>query len=276
MSPSPPSWWTPCRIAVGEARRWTIGPATVVAERRAREWRVTSWTGDDPLDGTLEIATRVEPAQAAQAARAGAPAAATRRFAFDAAPASLALEPRLADRDVVVRPADPLTIPAGETTLLYVSTPLWFSVATAGPRHVLFEAPFFRPSDTWFGPSTVEGELCYASRTTGRLELAELPVRPHRAITPVRIRNRAKEPLALERLKLPVGILPLLAGPRGLWTPQIVLTSGEGADRADIEVRPGAPAEAGTAVPVAEPRRRPDATLSLRTFGRWLRLGAAP
>ncbi|MDZ7706377.1 MAG: hypothetical protein U5J97_00530 [Trueperaceae bacterium] len=271
MSTSPPSWWSPCRIAVGEARRWTIGPASLTAERRAHEWRVTVATGDDPLEADLEVAEVVDPAQPATA---GATTS-TRRFAFDASPASLALEPRLADRDVVVRPADPLTIPAGQTTLLYVSTPLWFSAATVDPRHTLFEAPFFRPSDTWFGPSTVEGELCYASRTTGRLDLSELPVRPHRAITPVRIRNRAKEPLPLERLKLPVGILPLLAGPRGLWTPQIVLTNSEGADRADIVVQPGAPSEAGSVVAIAQPRGRPDTALSLRTFGRWLRQGAA-
>jgi len=271
MSTSSPSWWSPCRIAVGEARRWTIGPATVIAEHRAHEWRVTSWTGDDPLEGTLEIATRVDREQAAQA---GAPAAITRRFAFDATPASLALEPRLADRDVVVRPADPLTIPAGETTLLYVSTPLWFSVATAGPRHVLFEAPFFRPSDTWFGPSPVEGELCYASRTTGRLELAEMPVRPHRAITPVRIRNRAKDALVLERIKVPVPLLPLMAGPRGLWTPRIVLTRTEGSERADVQIEPKAPEGSDATERVAEPRQKPDASVSLRSFGRWLGLGA--
>lgn len=245
----------------------------MTAERRAHEWRVTVATGDDPLEETLEVAARVDPGQALHVS---AKTATTRRFAFDSSPASLVLEPRLADRDVVVRPADPLTIPAGQTILMYVSTPLWFSAATEEPRHILFEAPFFRPSDTWFGPSTVEGELCYASRTTGRLDLGELPVRPHRAITPVQIRNRTKETLPLERLKLPVGILPLLAGPRGLWTPQIVLISNEGADRADIVVQPGAPSEAGSVVPVAEPRRRPDAALSLRTFGRWLRLGAAP
>lgn len=245
----------------------------MIAERRAHEWRVMSSTGDDALDETLEVAARVDPEQASHVS---AQTAITRRFAFDASPTSIVLEPRLADRDVVVRPADPLTVPAGQTILMYVSTPLWFSATTEDPRHTLFEAPFFRPSDTWFGPSTVEGELCYASRTTGRLDLGELPVRPHRAITPVRIRNRTKETLPLERLKLPVGILPLLAGPRGLWTPQLVLTSSEGVDRADIAVQPGAPAEAGTVVAVAEPRGRPDTTLSLRTFGRWLRLGAAP
>lgn len=273
MEPAAATWWSPCRFDVGEARRWRVGPSTWVAERRAYEWRIAHVTGDDPLEDAMEIATPVRndgpfPGTGAHDA--------THRFAFAASPAGLVLHPRLADRDVVVRPADPLTVPAGESAVLFVSTPLWIAVSTVDPPHALFEAPCYRPSDTWFGPSTVDGELCYASRTTGRLELADVPVRPHRAITPVHIHNEAKDPLALERLKVPVAILPLLAGPRGLWTPRVSLTRAEGADRADVQVAPGPPSEAGAARRVAEPRRRPDGSSSLRSFGRWLGLGAAP
>lgn len=273
MDSASTTWWSPRRFDVGEARRWRVGPSTWIAERRAHEWRIVHATGDDPIEDALEIATPVRDADpiAEDSVRASA-----RRFAFATSPPELVLRPRLADRDVVVRPADPLIVPAGESALLFVSTPLWIAVATVDPPHALFEAPCFQPSDTWFGPSTVDGELCYASRTTGRLDLADVPVRPHRAITPVRIRNEAKDPLPLERLKVPVAILPLLAGPRGLWTPRVSLTRAEGADRADVQVAPGPPSEAGAVTRIAEPRRRPDASLSLRSFGRWLGLGTAP
>ena len=273
MDSATSTWWSPCRFDVGEARRWRIGPSTWVAERRAHEWRIAHVTSDDPLDDQLEIAAPVRDVDPFSGI---GPTGAARRFAFAASPAELALRPGLADRDVVVRPADPLTVPAGESAVLFVSTPLWIAVSTVDPPHALFEAACFQPSDTWFGPSTVDGELCYASRTTGRLDLADVPVRPHRAITPVHIRNQAKDPLALERLKVPVAILPLLSGPRGLWTPRVSLTRAEGADRADVQVAPEPPAEAGPVTRIAEPRRRPDASLSLRSFGRWLGLGATP
>jgi hypothetical protein len=269
MTSPPRAWWSPQRLSVGQACLWRIGPATIVAERRRHEWRVAHGTGEDPLDDTLVVAEAVAPNAAPTSADA-----VSLRFSFESSPAEVRLEPRLADRDMVIRPADPLTVPAGETTQLYVSTPLWFAVATVQPRHVLTEAACYRPSDTWFGPSPVEGELCYASRTTGRLELAEMPVRPHRAITPVRIRNRAKDALVLERIKVPVPLLPLMAGPRGLWTPRIVLTRTEGAERADVQIEPKAPEGSDAAERVAEPRRKPDASVSLRSFGRWLGLGA--
>ena len=53
--------------------------------------------------------------------------------------------------------------------MIYVSTPLWVRVDVHDPPQFLQEIPVIRPSDTWFGPSTREGELGYAGRTHGRL-----------------------------------------------------------------------------------------------------------
>ena len=271
----PNDWWTPVAFAVGQARRFRIGPATVIAERRPHEWRVRFGSSDDPIDATLEVGVVID----ARAAGESVSASEAHRFAFRAPPPKLALEPRLADRAVIVRPADPLTVPAGESVLLFVSTPLWAQVVTAGPRHLLLEAPCYRPSDTWFGPSTREGELAYASRTTARLELNELPARPHRAITPVRVANRSDEPLQVDRLRVPVEHLPLFGGPRGLWTSAVRLEhGGEHDGRATIRVDYDPPSEAGRTTRLSEPRRTAESGLTLRTFGRWLGLagGGAP
>ncbi len=35
--------------------------------------------------------------------------------------------PRLADRSVVIKPIDPIYIPAGQRGTLYISTPLWIA-----------------------------------------------------------------------------------------------------------------------------------------------------
>ncbi len=265
----PNDWWVPVAFTTGQARRFRIGPATVIAERRPHEWRVHVASSDDPLDATLEIGVVVDPSDAGTAT----PTSDAHRFAFRSPPPKLVLEPRLADRAVIVRPADPLTVPAGESVLLFVSTPLWTQVATAGPRHELIEAPCYRPSDTWFGPSTREGELAYASRTAARLELNELPARPHRAITPVRVANRSDAPLSLDRIRVPVEHLPLFGGPRGLWTSSVRLEHGGEYDgRAAVRVDRDPPSEAGRTTRLAEPRRSAESGLTLRSFGRWLGL----
>lgn len=263
-------WWKAHALDVGEVRRWRVGPLTVWAERKAREWHVYRRTEPDPVEETLESAVAVTsddvPADADVV-----------RYSFARTPGRLGLAPRLADRSVIVRPSHPMTVPPGESALLYVSTPLWVAVTTETPPHVLDEFPCLRPSDTWFGPSTVEGELCYASRTSGRMELADLPLRPHRAVTPVHIRNAARDPLPLERLKVPVGLLSLHATPRGLWTPAVTLVREDGTvgggDLANLQIAKKPPSEAGRSSLVTPPRSRIEGALGLRAFSRLLGLG---
>lgn len=264
-----PHWWEPRAFEIGEARRWRIGPATVRAERRARAWHVLYHAGTDPLDDTLTIA---EPVRRDEPVDAGASLS---RYAFARTPGRLALEPRLADRPMIVRPVEPMVVAAHERTQLYVSTPVWLAVTTLGPRHLLGELPSYRPSDTWFGPNTVEGELCYATRTSGRSDLGSLPVRPHRAITPVQIEESSGAPLKLERIRVPVGLLALYVSDRGLWTPRLTLLRSAGGDVAEIRIDRDAPPEARGATRIAEPRLRSEGMVTLRTFTRLLGLGGA-
>ena len=124
----------------------------------------------------------------------------------------IALTPALADRPVVARPEKPFCLPAGAEAVVYVSSPLWVVLSTAQDLK-LAEIPIVRPSDTWLGPSTREGELCYASRTFLRLSLDNLPRRPHRATSMVRILNHADTALPLRALKLPAPPIWLCTGP---------------------------------------------------------------
>lgn len=102
----------------------------------------------------------------------------------------LKLVPIMADRLVVSRPKSPFRILPGQHATLFVSTPAWVRIAL-GNGKALAELPLFRPSDTWFGPSTLVGELGYAARTHCRLDVCDVPFRPHRAVTPLRVENRS-------------------------------------------------------------------------------------
>lgn len=66
--------------------------------------------------------------------------------------------PRLADRSVVIKPVDPIYIPAGQRGTLYISTPLWIAGFVEGQREPIFDLPVILPKDTWFGPNHRSGK----------------------------------------------------------------------------------------------------------------------
>ena len=125
-----------------------------------------------------------------------------------------------------------------------------------------------RPSDTWFGPTTMDGELCYASQTYARLNLENLPIGPHHAITQVTIQNRAESQLLVEQLKLPVPYLALFEASDGLlWTQGITMTRSRDTDMADLQIEKGAPDYAGTLKLLSDARQTTSIKTAIYAFG---------
>jgi hypothetical protein len=226
-APVDPRWWGTVTLDVGRVARWRAGPSTVHVERRPTDWRVWHDTGDDAYAVVAERAHDEE----------GPPpeAAPTLRLSFTETPDTIVVRPALADRQVVVRPETTLVVPPGERVTLYASTPVWMALKlevrrprrgrTAPGPVVLAELPTARPTDTWFGPSKLEGELCYAVRTAARMDAADLPLRPHRAVTPVTIENQADTPMEVARIVVPMPYLALHVDRDGrLWTDGVLLT----------------------------------------------------
>ncbi len=242
-SPDPPSprWWGPVSLAEEPVRRLRVGPLRLRLQRRPHEVELAFSSDVDVLDET--ISHDEDPDEDAEVLR------------FSTASTGLRLVPRLADRPVVVRPELPLRVLPGEEAPVLLSTPLWLRVETDDGR-LLHEFPMSRPSDTWFGPSTLEGELCYAGRTRARPLEALTAGPPARARTRLFLRNLESAPLEVSRIALPVRRLALFAGAHGgLWTEDVVVvrqTEGEGA--IEVEVRDGPPEGLVGPEPVAEPR----------------------
>ena len=256
-APLQPRWWGEVGLAHGGVARWRAGPSTVHVERRRSDWRVWHEPG---ADAYAVVAERVH------AVTDGAPEGpATLRFSFAETPDTLHVHPRLADRAVVVRPETPMVVPPGETVTLYASTPVWMALkfevrrtrrsrAPATDLAVIAELPSARPTDTWFGPNTREGELCYAVRTAARTEAGDLPLRPHRAVTPLTVENRAATPLDLVRIALPMPFLALHVGPGDrLWTDAVRFVREPDEDTT-VEAQPRAPTDGER---LAEPRTAP-------------------
>ena len=106
------------------------------------------------------------------------------------------------------------------------------------------DEPIVRPSDTWFGPNTQAGELCYAARMTARLHLENVSVQPGRAISAVHVHNRSTSALDVHRIKIPVESLSLFASADGhLWTESLSLERSASSNDATVrlESRPEDP-----------------------------------
>ncbi|MFB6263506.1 MAG: hypothetical protein ABEL76_07765, partial [Bradymonadaceae bacterium] len=189
------------------------------------------------------------------------------RYTFEQTKPTVELQPALADRAVISRPDRPLHVPPGETVTIYLSTPLWVRVYFPESDRLLCEIPCYRMSDTWFGRSTTDGELCYAARTSGRLRLDRLPIRLHRAVTPATVANSADEPLLLERLQLPTPHLALYRSPENtLWTQAIEMIRTQAGKGADVSVTRGSPPQISDGTLVQEPRISSKKGLFTSTF----------
>jgi hypothetical protein len=151
---------------------------------------------------------------------------------------ALDIKPSLADRVVVCRPKSPITIVPGASVVIYLSTPIWVTIGVTDKKYTLLkEVATQQLSDTWFGASTREGELCYASQTVGRLDSDKLPLRMQRAITPLRIENQANNDLIFERIALPVPSLSLYSTASGqLWTQDVSLIREDDGDFAKLKL----------------------------------------
>lgn len=180
------------------------------------------------------------------------------------------LVPLLADRSVVTRPSVPLTLTAHSEIKIHFTTPLWMGIDLVDPRLRIAECAIQRPSDTWFGPDTTEGDLCYAALSYGSVLLDGLPNSPLKAATSVIIRNESKSELPVERVLVPVLNLSLYLAEDGrLWTDDVILER-EGEDNLAHLVTHTADSSTSpwtrTAKLVARPRVVPRKGAMIRAF----------
>ncbi|MCA9669342.1 MAG: DUF432 domain-containing protein [Myxococcales bacterium] len=260
------TWWGDVRVEPGKAARWLIGPLELYIERREGDWRVGRRVGKDLLSEDYEPRTDLD----------GAPddvKDVDRFVAHSNNDVSCAIAPALPDRALVVAPESPFHVPPGTKATIYMSTPVWlqFRLVGAADSPVLLDIPIARPSDTWFGDSTKEGVLCYASRTFARLSLAEITRRAHRAVTAAHIDNKARTPLTLKRVCMPVDSLALFAAADGrLFTQDVVLSRKDehAEDYADVSLGDKQPLAAPDAKRIVEPRKTLSGNFVTRAFAR--------
>lgn len=263
MSDPARRWWGPLDVETEGAHRLAVGPLELVVERHEHAWRVRHRSDPDAPDDRLcsEAVPRSAAGASSQAEHAPERGVVehlddvTLRIGGETARMPLEVVALTADRPVVSLPVDPFVVPSGRSVRLFVSTPLWLALESGGER--LCELPIARPSDTWVGANIGPGQAAYANRTQCRQLLSALPFRPHRAISPVRVTNRSRDALPLERVVLSVPFLSLHANDDGmLWTETIdVAIDDDG--RIESEIGDEPPPEARATQPVSPARTKP-------------------
>lgn len=254
-----PVWWGTHRFQPGQGRHWHMAGMNLTIIRQPREWQFQihrtpaqsednhEWHQDNDIS---EVQTGE-----------------LRRYVFRQTTDELRLLPRLADRSVVIRPVMPLFVPPGQEITFYVSTPVWVVCHVQDQDNPLIDIPVVRPADTWFGPNTVRGEICYTTQVTGRLELSQLTPRPFRAVTPVQISNQGNDLMPVERINLPVPFLPVYGAESGrLWTPTLHVTAEERQRVPRIRIDSTISTEAGHVTLLSPARRGAEEHALIRVF----------
>lgn len=259
-------WWKERYVLKnGEAGIWQIGPLQIRVARAEKELFLQWLQGGDPLDETVSIEV-----PSARADLGGE--AAVSRIGVQRTDGYVSLRPLLSDRTIIVNPDSAVSLPGHEEMVMYVASPLWVELSIGRTPKKIVEIPTYRLSDTWFGPSTLEGELCYASKTSARRDLSTLPLRHHQACTAVRIRNNTEDVLGLENAKLPVRLLSLFVAQDGrFWTNTVNFVREETGEMAILRLGETPPAEAGNVARVGKPRDKQEQNILVRAFGGLMR-----
>ncbi|XOV89346.1 MAG: hypothetical protein ACFHX7_05500 [Pseudomonadota bacterium] len=168
---------------------------------------------------------------------------------------------QLSTRPVVARPNLPIHLPTGESVTLYVGTSLWFTLQR--DTDTLVDIPVARLSDTWFGPDTRQGEICYACGTHARLSMEGIRVNAFKAITPIHVQNESDKAIVIDRINLPVNYMTLFRDEQRHWTSALTIKRRATEANSQIHVADLPPDACVNPVIVAEPRKRlPDGILN--------------
>ena len=250
-------WWGNHTIRPGETRHWQLGACHFQVHRREREWLVEKW---ESKDGAEEMCSVSE--EASDPADKSAYRCISSQDAHE-----IVVLPVAADRSVVARPEIALEISSASTLTLYVGSPLWVRIVEAATGDKLLEVPAQRPTDTWFGSTPIVGTLAYATRTTARLSLENLPTLPTRLLTRVLVKNQTKSALHIERILLPAPNLSVYVDEEGrFWSEDVSMDVAELASEADVELIHDSSEESKKRVLVTECRHQTGTNILVRAM----------
>jgi hypothetical protein len=254
------NWWGGITLSLNEYKAWQIGERMIVVQRQKCEWRIWNIESKNENTHPLELVT---PSNTDFLSRPP-----TQRFLVKRTESSITVMPKLADRAMVIRPSSVISILPDQSSYLYVSTQLWIAFALTQNSKPMFDVPLWMPSDSWFGESNMEGEICYAKYSEANVDLSSLKKRSHRVFTCIQIINEHEETLHIKRIKMPMPLLDLYVDDEGqFWSDSICLTHNEDHNKPSFEINRLHKSKDISAYKRLSPARKPsDSNLFLRSI----------
>ncbi len=254
-------WWGEYALEELQTGRLHVGPAEIWIQNLEDEWRIGRVAPGGPFDAHNEVTFPSETPEWDTCEE-------IYRIASTAGTGALTVVPMLPDRPVITTAEHPLKIPARQEATIYVSVPLWLQIVHGPSRDVLVDLPLFRPSDSWFGPTTMEGELCYASRMPYRTMIQNVPLWPHRAITAIVVKNRSETTLQIDRVKLPVRHLSVFFDAKRdrIVTESVMFKQMGAGDVVELSIDNKEGRAGRGREPLSSPREKLDHRISMRAF----------
>lgn len=255
-------FWNTHNLALDNIGHWKIGPLELWIKRYENEWRIYSKRSSNPsikeINAKVPVLENIPPNLDAQ------------RFGVRETSPELTFHPVLSDRAVVVRPEKPFHLPAKEEVSIFVNTSVWLKISYGPAKMPMATLPIYRPSDTWFGSSTTDGELCYSARSKAKIRFNDLEIYPYRAVTNIQLQNKSNTDLFLERIKVPIPALSLyLSEEQVYFTDSMIYCREPDAKHINITYNPP-PKVAGKCVLIHRPHVRLEQNLVSKAISQLL------
>jgi hypothetical protein len=206
----------PLKLEEGQILYLRFGPLDLFMGHFFQEWRVSWNTSNDYMDNSFKLELPFN---------GSVPDVLTSQIRYTYSRqcnSFVKVTPVLGDLPYVAKPTKPLMVLPGETVKIYMSIPLFLRLESEEPYSLIEEIPVLQSPKTWFGETTIAGDICYSTRIKAVLDKRELVSRPYRATSQLIIENRGQDALHVERLKVPAPFLSLYQRDDGHFVTSVI------------------------------------------------------
>jgi hypothetical protein len=210
-------WWGNAIVAEDQSHFWKIENYVLCVDHHQQEWRFSEQHhAEQPLQYTKFIAKNMTQ--------------------------EILVRPCLPNRPLVLQLHEPLYLQPHTDTLLYFSLPVWIRIEFPRLMQDLAEFILTPLSDTWWGPNTYSGQLCYAHATQPTTQVESMPPSQTQAYCPIFLNNQTSKPVFLQHLYLPLSFLTLYeSAHHDLWTEQLNIYPSNLSQMPELFITQGAP-----------------------------------
>ncbi|KAA3617701.1 MAG: DUF432 domain-containing protein [Calditrichaeota bacterium] len=135
------------------------------------------------------------------------------------------IDPVFPDLSILVKPESSFNLAINSESNVFVRFPISIKISAISEKETyqLMEIPSVKLSNTWFGTFT-EGEKCYSISSGFRTEIETDDSRQFMVICPIKLKNKSKEDLLVDKICLRTEYISLFMDQTQLWTDDISIT----------------------------------------------------